>query len=378
MPNSAKHLRRVSIAQLQDVMKAHAGVTLANINAPDQVVLAGSNAAIEAVQQTLTDTGVAATRLPVSAAFHTPLVAHAQQPFAEALATVAWHMPTIPVYSNTTAQPYPSDPTAIRQMVAEHLLKPVRFQEEIEHLYAAGGRCFVEIGPRNILTNLVHTILGDRPHLAVAMNAHSRQDSDRQWRQAVVQLQVAGLPLHQVDPYQRERQLPETNAKSLLTVSLNGSNYVSGKTKAAFEQALQAKPQNPMPPTTEVAAAPVSHASVPSTSTGTPVSTEPPVSIPRPAPQASSATPAQSPAVPPQHGATSAPGTVDPLPSDPIANFVVRQSHVTLGPPKAFFDSKVSSYRTTKFSKWSQHVRVTQVVVGFDNFTVAVSVSNNE
>ena len=146
--------------------------------------------------------GYTVTLLPVSAAFHTPLVSHASKPFAQAIEAVAFERARIPGYSNTTAEPYPPESEAAKETLAEHMLKPVLFQREIENIHAAGGYFFVEVGPRNIMTNLVKSILGSKPHLAVALNASRKKPSDRQLREAVVQLQVSGLPLQSIDPYQ--------------------------------------------------------------------------------------------------------------------------------------------------------------------------------
>jgi len=55
------------------------------------------------------------------------------------------------------------------------LLNSVQFVQQIENIYAQGGYCFVEIGPRQILTNLVKQILGDRPHLAIALNPSGKR-----------------------------------------------------------------------------------------------------------------------------------------------------------------------------------------------------------
>jgi len=118
------------------------------------------------------------------------------------VATATFHPARIPVYSNTTGQPYPTDAQAAKDVLAQHILHPVVFTTQIENLYAAGGRIFVEIGPRRVVAGLVDDILGDRPHVTVALNPSRQKCSDRQLREAAVQLQVAGVALGDIDPYQ--------------------------------------------------------------------------------------------------------------------------------------------------------------------------------
>ncbi len=238
--------------QVKEAIAQFPEITLANWNSPTQVVLAGSRAAVAAVQAHLTGLGYSVVQLPVSAAFHTPLVGHAQKPFAEAIDQVKFNAPKVRLYSNTTGKAHSSDPEEIRAALKGHILNPVLFKDEIENIYAAGGRIFVEFGPKNVLTNLVKSILEDRPHLAVALNATPKKDSDRLLREAAVQLRVAGLPLGDVDPYQAPARKPPARKKSLATVKLNGGLYVSPKTKAGFEKALadgfriaQAQPAGP-------------------------------------------------------------------------------------------------------------------------------------
>ncbi|WZF19675.1 beta-ketoacyl synthase N-terminal-like domain-containing protein [Nostoc sp. UHCC 0302] len=226
------------IRQIPEIIKGLSHINIANLNSPSQVVLSGAKPEIAAVEQILSKRGYSVTPLPVSAAFHSKFVSHASQPFAEAVKAIAFHTPKIPVYSNTTATPYSTEPEAIQQTLEGHLLKSVLFEQEIENIYAAGGYCFVEIGPRQILTNFVKATLGDRPHLAIALNPSREKDSDFQMRQAVMQLRVAGLALQNLDPYQVEVQTTEV-AKNKVNITLKGSNYVSEKTKAAFEKALQ-------------------------------------------------------------------------------------------------------------------------------------------
>jgi acyl transferase domain-containing protein len=228
-----------NLDRLQADLQELDGVTVANYNATEQVVLAGSKPAMQAAQQYLAAIDYVVTPLSVSAAFHTPFVGHAQQPFSQAIAQAQFNVPRIPVYGNSTAQPYPQQPEAIQTSLQAHILKPVLFSQEIENIYAAGGIIFVEIGPKRVLTNLVKEILGERPHVAVAVNASKSKDSDRQLREAYVQLCVVGLPLDTLDPYSLEFAGSAHNKKSIINISLAGNNYVSPKTEAAYAEALQ-------------------------------------------------------------------------------------------------------------------------------------------
>jgi acyl transferase domain-containing protein len=178
-------------------------ITIANQNSPKQVALAGPTAAIRSAHPLLESKGFKVTQLNVAAAFHTPLVSHASAPFAAAVKQVPFHPARLPVYSNTTGQPYPADAEAAKAVLANHILHPVIFKTQVEHLYAAGARVFVEVGPRRVITNLVADILAGQPHVAVALNSSREKPGDRQFRDAAVQLKVAGVPLSDIDPYQR-------------------------------------------------------------------------------------------------------------------------------------------------------------------------------
>ena len=219
-------------------------ITIANWNSREQVVLAGKSSDILAVKSRLEKLGFTSILLPVSAAFHTPLVSHARQPFTEALDRVDFKFPQIPVYSNTTANIYPQNPESIKQILTEHLLNPVRFKAEIENIYQSGGRIFVEFGSKNILTRLVDNILGDRPHIAVCLHEERKDDfstnkfkGDRQLQEAIIHLKVVGLSLSNI--VSDEKQPAEKSNKPGLTIKLNGANYVSESTQRAFLDRLR-------------------------------------------------------------------------------------------------------------------------------------------
>ncbi|MFB2768894.1 beta-ketoacyl synthase N-terminal-like domain-containing protein [Pelatocladus sp. BLCC-F211] len=227
------------LSKVEAVLRNYPQVAIANFNSPRQVVLAGPTNAITQVKDALHKQGYAAVSLPVSAAFHTPLIAFAQKSFAIAIKNVNFQIPQIPVYTNVTGKEYPKEPAVIQKTLETHLSNSVLFKQEIENIYAAGGYCFVEFGPRNILTNLIKDILGDRPHMAIALNPSAQKNSDRSVREAAVQLRVAGMSLKNLDPYQLPPVIAEPPKNKGLNVKLCGSNYVSDKTKMAFEQALQ-------------------------------------------------------------------------------------------------------------------------------------------
>ncbi|NJK81673.1 MAG: acyltransferase domain-containing protein, partial [Chloroflexaceae bacterium] len=223
---------------LQTDLQHFPQVQIANWNSPRQVVLAGPTAAVHEAHEVLRSKGYSCVLLPVAAAFHTALVAHAQHPFAQAVAQATFHAPALPVYANATGQRYPTDPATVQQMLARQMLEPVLFQRQIETIYNDGGTIFVEFGPRSVLTNLVKDILGNRPHLAIALNESRKKDSDRQLQDAIVQLRVAGVPLHPTDKYYVEPPARSTSKRKGVPVRLSGSNYVSDKTRRAFEEAL--------------------------------------------------------------------------------------------------------------------------------------------
>ncbi len=178
---------RAQLAALGDT-----GVVLANDNAPGQAVISGRTAAVEAATAALDEAGLRSKRLPVACAFHSPVVAEARVALGEAVAGATVAAPAFPVFANTTAAPYPDDPAAVRDLVANQVALPVRWVDQVEAMYAAGARVFVESGPGRVLTQLVGKILGDRPHVAVAVDA-SGDDGVRRLLLALAQLAVNGV-----------------------------------------------------------------------------------------------------------------------------------------------------------------------------------------
>ena len=235
------------VEKIQALLKGQKEVTIANFNSTSQVVLAGGTDAVRAIQAKLEDQGLKVYPLQVSAAFHTAFVKHAQKPFKQAIDKEEFKSLSGKVFSNSSAQAHDEDPQKIRQLLADHILNAVRFKEEIEAIYAAGGSIFIEIGPKNVLTNLVKDILKDNPYETITLNASPKASSDTQLRQAVLQMRVLGFELGNVDPFRKYPEFAQTKV-SPVAVSLNGGLYTSEKTRAAFEKALAEKPQRAVPP----------------------------------------------------------------------------------------------------------------------------------
>ncbi len=237
---------REELSKVEAILKQHPHVSIANYNSQNQIVLAGPTVEIGKVRQALQDQGYSAILLPVSAAFHTSQIAFAQKAFAIALKSVNFQTPKIPVYSNVTGNIYSNEPKTIQRLLETHLANSVLFKQEIENIYQAGGYCFVEFGPKKILTNLVKDILGNRPHLAIALNGSPQKNSYRTLREAAVQLRVAGMPLKDLDPYQIPKELTTETNKGL-NIRINGVNYLSEKTQKTRIEALQDKHQVSLP-----------------------------------------------------------------------------------------------------------------------------------
>ncbi|MFD5778849.1 SDR family NAD(P)-dependent oxidoreductase [Streptomyces sp. NPDC126933] len=218
----------------------------ANLNSPLQVVLSGTREAVARAEKAFAAEGVGTRRLTTSTAFHSPLVAPAGEPLAAFLRTVPVTKPRIEVYGNADAEPYPSSPDGVRRRIADHLASPVFFQDQIEAMYAAGVRTFVEVGAGTALTGLVGQILGDREHAAVPLDRADRSGVST-LHTALGELAVRGIPLD-FDPLWAPYASPGTSVKERkprMTVQISGANY--GQLYPPRTEAAAPRPPEPAP-----------------------------------------------------------------------------------------------------------------------------------
>ncbi len=202
------------------------GVVVANHNGPEQVVISGITSAIESAESRFEREGIRFRRLPVSTAFHSPVVRPAAAPFQSYLDNIHLASPWLPVYANSTAALYPTLPEAMRETLARQIARPVRFEEQIEAMYDAGVRTFVEVGPGTVLANLVNSCLNDRPHTSISLDRKGQHGLTSLWH-ALAQLAVLGTHLDLASLWDgvvcgddtRLRKAPK------LAIDISGVNY---------------------------------------------------------------------------------------------------------------------------------------------------------
>lgn len=128
----------------------------ANYNCPGQIVISGTEAAIERAGARWKELGNKASRLNTSGAFHSPLMEQAAEAVAEACADLDFREPEVPLICNTDARPFRASEAAAR--LAAQVKSPVRFSQSVEYLIAQGETDFLEVGFGAVLNGLVKRI----------------------------------------------------------------------------------------------------------------------------------------------------------------------------------------------------------------------------
>lgn len=147
---------------------AEAGVVLANLNCPGQLVISGeSEKILKAVDLARAKGARRAIPLPVAGAYHSPLMASAQPKLEAELAKVKFSPPKVPVISNVHAQPHGA-PGEISARLVEQVTSSVRWEESVRYLLAQGFTRFIELGPGTALSGFMKRINKEAQMLNVA------------------------------------------------------------------------------------------------------------------------------------------------------------------------------------------------------------------
>ena len=146
---------------VEEVCKSVDGLVIpANYNSDGQVVISGEKAAVEAACEKAKEAGAKrALPLPVSGAFHSPLMEPARKELAEAIEKTKFSTPICPIYQNVTAKAE-TDPETIKANLLAQLTSPVRWTQSVKSMVADGADYFMEIGPGNVLQGLIKRTAG--------------------------------------------------------------------------------------------------------------------------------------------------------------------------------------------------------------------------
>lgn len=174
---------------LKEMIQGRDDVHISNINSPKQVVLSGHTDATKNLGKRLKEMGYRSTLLRVSMAFHSPIMRVIHDELEAYVAAIPFHSPQTPVISNTTMAPYPSEPCEIRRILMAHLETTVHWMSNVQTLWNDYGiRHFVEVGPGDILSNLIADTLPESLCLQTCLPAAESHT----YRTALAQLFVHG------------------------------------------------------------------------------------------------------------------------------------------------------------------------------------------
>ncbi|MFJ4609845.1 ACP S-malonyltransferase [Streptomyces griseus] len=152
----------VSEQIVEETLERHGanGVVIANHNAPEQFVLAGSREELARLRPVFEKTEGVRGFVPVrvSGPFHAPAMAPAAERFRSVLASVDVGRLRTPVVSNVTGRPFGPDAREVRDLLAEQIARPVRWSDSIRYLRDAGVSDFTELGESKVLTSLIDRI----------------------------------------------------------------------------------------------------------------------------------------------------------------------------------------------------------------------------
>lgn len=159
-PSTMAAILGLDDATVEKVCAETPGVVVpANYNTIGQLVISGSLSAINQACESLKAAGAKrAIILAVGGAFHSPLMEPARQELAAAIDSTVFSKPICPIYQNVDAQPH-TCPDEIKRNLILQLTAPVRWRQSVENIWSDGGREFIELGPGNVLQNMIKKIL---------------------------------------------------------------------------------------------------------------------------------------------------------------------------------------------------------------------------
>jgi phosphopantetheine--protein transferase-like protein len=214
-------------------------VVAANKNSPKQTVISGETSAVKKAGELFNARGLDGTILPVSAAFHSGVVAPAREPFMKTLERLTVNPPAVPVLSNVTGDFYPVGPAApgrIRDLLGKQFAAPVEWVKTLRRLYSEGIRIFLECGPKRVMSNLTLDTLA-QDAVALPTN-HPKKGGMLQLMETLAALAAEGIPVDfsGADGPTEAAQPSARRERAELRVVTQDSEAVSRQIKPAREK----------------------------------------------------------------------------------------------------------------------------------------------
>ena len=169
VPGTMAAVIKLPTETVEEICASCAGLVIpANYNSDGQIVISGEAEAIAEACAKMKEAGAKrALPLPVSGAFHSPLMEPARLELGEAIDKTPFRAPACPVYQNVTALPS-TDPEVIKDNLLRQLTSPVRWTQTIRNMVADGADSFLEIGPGTVLQGLVKRIAPEVENQGIA------------------------------------------------------------------------------------------------------------------------------------------------------------------------------------------------------------------
>jgi enediyne polyketide synthase len=218
-------------------------VVIAGYNGPGQTVISGPAAAVDRICRLAAGAGLAATRIPVSHAFHSPGMARVAAEFGNYLAEVTFRPLTRTVFSSVTGEALEPG-TDLRRLLVRHILEPVHFAQGLGRM--AGADLLVEVGPGRVLSALAAAISPGTPVIPLETDGNSL----RGVLSAVAAAYVLGAPVRHDDLFHRRltRPLPlDKEFRFLASPCESAPDWQAGGMDAAVQTVNRAQDEHREP-----------------------------------------------------------------------------------------------------------------------------------
>ena len=209
-----------TVEQIKVAIAPHPDITIAAINGPESTVISGSTVSLQAVQARLEEAGIKVKRLPVSHAFHSPLMEPMLAQFRAVAQTVQYTQPNLKLISNITGQAV-TETVATPEYWCQHVLSPVNFIAGMASLQEQRCTIFLECGPKPTLLGMGKTCLPDNSHLWLPSLRPGQSD----WQQLLNSLGALYVQGVKVDWQGFDRDYPQRRKIHLPTYPFQRQRY---------------------------------------------------------------------------------------------------------------------------------------------------------